>query len=124
LDEVRVYQRAFSLSEIQALYSYALGPQVYIPFEEKQGATAADVTGGGHNASVTYKWTNGKYGGGIMGDNAGKGATISNNLTFGYGSFTLSTWIKTADIDSAQSRIMGEDFTSGGWYWVNVDTNG
>ncbi len=99
IDDVRIYNRALSTTDVQNLYNYAPGPVAYYNFEEGSGGTVYDRSGYGNNGSwagtLGSQWTQGKYGwgGNFNGtDNyidTGSNAMV-NNIT---GPITVSTWI-------------------------------
>ena len=97
-DEVRIYNRALSASEITQLYEYTPGPIAYYNFEEKSGTTVKDVSGNNINISWTGtgSWANGKIGsaGNFNGSNSYLSATYTAP---GIGKpFTMSAWMKTS----------------------------
>lgn len=104
IDDLRVYNRTFSGSDVSLLYNWAPGPLGYWTFEEGQGDTLNDVSGNGNNGTWTnglggVQWTTGKYGGG--------------------GNFTGSNF--TSGSYARVNRTISDDFTIG--FWINTTTN-
>ncbi|MBI2590950.1 MAG: DUF2341 domain-containing protein, partial [Candidatus Blackburnbacteria bacterium] len=66
IDEVRIYNRALSPSEVSSLYNFAPGPKVYLKLDEGTGTAANDSSGNANNGTVnTGTWVPGKYGKGV-----------------------------------------------------------
>lgn len=101
VDEVRVYNRTLSASEISSLYHYAPGPVGYWDFNEGSGGTAFDKSGNNYDGTLNNSptWTQGKYGGGLEFDGTSNrsvsiGGTSAANFEFNNESFTVSAWVK------------------------------
>lgn len=65
MDEVRVYNRALSASDVSQLYSFAPGPIGYWKFDEGSGGSVNDVSGSNNTGTwvgTGSHWGNGKYG--------------------------------------------------------------
>lgn len=108
LDDVRIYNRALSPSEVTQLYNYSPNRQTYWPMEENAGLTTLDMSGNGNTVTlqpgtvygVTPTWTQGKFGAGILlnGDNylnAPSSSTLTQTGSFGVGAYFKPT--STAD---------------------------
>ncbi|MDP4009584.1 MAG: DUF2341 domain-containing protein [Candidatus Shapirobacteria bacterium] len=116
LDEVRIYNRALSPSEVSQLYNWAPGPIGYWDFNENVGTTAYDKSGNNYSGSLgadnySPTWDIGKYGSGLKFNGnqfvnltrfANKG--ISVNLS----NFTVSTFIKPTLINGNSKAIYVE----------------
>ena len=78
LDEVRIYNRALSASEVSQLYNWAPGPVVHLQMDENSGTTAHDSSGNSNNGTVNSgTWTQGKYGAGVkLNGNAGSNVSV------------------------------------------------
>lgn len=106
IDEVRVYNRALSDIEVQALYNYAPVTLAHWKFEEGSGITAFDSSGNAYNGTIVNSpaWTIGKYGSAL-------GFTAANNNYLNAGStinlanksFTVEAWIKE---DASQNNYI------------------
>ncbi|MBI4091502.1 LamG domain-containing protein, partial [candidate division WWE3 bacterium] len=124
IDEVRIYNRAFSPKEISDLYNFAPGPVGYWNFEEKTGTVANDTSGNGYNSSSftgNTAWASGKYGAGLSFDgtddvvrivegtytNLGVGVTVD--------SYTVEAWIKTNTNYSANATVVAKDDGTGAY---------
>jgi hypothetical protein len=100
IDDVRIYNRALSKSEVQRLYEWAPGPVANWKLDEGSGTSAFDTSGFGTNATLTNgpAWVPGKYGQAMSfdGDNdyANFTSTVHNGFNFGKGSFTVGMWLK------------------------------
>jgi len=103
LDEVRIYNRALSDSEVRALYNWAPGPVAHWDFNENTGSSAQDISGNGYNASWvgSASWKTGKY-----------GSSVSSNSYTNYLSVS----------DSADLRLLSTSFTISGWIYLNSYT--
>lgn len=108
-DEVRVYNRALSTSEISQLYNYAPGPIAYYNFEENSGSTLNDISGNGHNG--TWNGTGSHYGNGKYG-HAGKFNGIDDWVNIGTLNVTqdstVEAWVYPEDTGTTGAYgIMG-----------------
>ncbi|OGF27175.1 hypothetical protein A2303_06340 [Candidatus Falkowbacteria bacterium RIFOXYB2_FULL_47_14] len=101
LDEVRIYNRAFSPDEVRKLYEWAPGPVAHWKFDEMSGATAFDSvasssTAGGNDGSVSgAEWANGKYGGALNFDGNNNNVSCgSKNIMDNLSQRTICSWVK------------------------------
>ncbi len=133
LDEVRLYNRAFTPSEVRQLYNWAPGPIAEWKLDENTGSTAYDTSGKGNNLTLTgYKWKPGKYGGGVdysstggHGEKTDPGGTWTLNnggLDASTGSFTLGLWVKPNPSTTHPMTIIYKGAASGAtdpgyWLW-------
>jgi len=65
MDEVRIYNRALSTTEVKQLYEWAPGPVAYYKFDEGVGTTAFDTSGNSNNGAWSGSgthWDTGKFG--------------------------------------------------------------
>jgi len=123
IDDVRVYNRALTPSEVSQLYAWAPGPVGYWNFDEKTGTTVNDKSGNGKNGSFSGSptWTPGKYGGGLSvtpSDNA----TITDDALHQMlnKSWTVSSWVKTTSNTAYILRkLSGQE-----WYYQYVNPSG
>jgi hypothetical protein len=119
IDDVRVYNRIFSASEIWDLYQLgasdkinAAGSQLdlfrsglaaYWKLDENTGTSAADAGTSGKSGTLTNgpTWTTGRIGSGVTFDGTndyidiGSSSTLADNLS----RFSVSTWFKTSATD-------------------------
>lgn len=95
IDDIRIYNRALSGSEVSQLYSWAPGPVGYWNFDEKTGSYAYDTSGNGSTGTLTNSpsWSTGKIGGALSFSGnkyVDAGDTNSLKLT---STGTLEAWI-------------------------------
>jgi hypothetical protein len=98
MDDIRVYNRALSSADIQALYAYSsndltTGLLLYFKFDEGSGSIANDSSGTGRNGSLANSPA---YVSGKIGPYALKTSTINDHIDVSpilmTGSWTISTW--------------------------------
>lgn len=105
LDEVRIYNRAFSPAEVRALYQWAPGPVGYWKFDENTGTATKDTSG--NLIPTTLKgtttqsdWIPGKIGSAHYFDDGG--TEIDSVQSYQLGSEgTYATWVKRTFDDTA-----------------------
>jgi hypothetical protein len=96
IDELRVYNRALSPSEVQSLYNFAPGPVGYWKFEEGNGTTALDSSGNGYSGSLTgSSYLSGKFGKAVsFTGNAGSFVSVNDTTALRLSTAgTVETWI-------------------------------
>lgn len=112
IDEVRVYNRALAVTEIQALYDQGGGTKInivgtnnnlqsglagYWRFDEGTGTSAVDSSVNGSTATLTNgpTWTTGQVDGAVTldGSNDYISAGSSSALDFTVSTYTISAWI-------------------------------
>jgi len=108
LDDIRIYSRALSASEISLLYNQTkttykaldnTGLVGYWSFEDATGTTATDFSGNGNtgtltNMDSTTDWVVGKRGTGLDFDGVNDYVSVGdNNLPQGSADRTISFWI-------------------------------
>jgi len=73
LDDVRIYNRALTLSEVEGLYNWAPAPVMQLEMEEGSGTTLYDTSGNSRNGTLNGNptWSTGKYGKGVKLDGTG-----------------------------------------------------
>lgn len=102
LDEMRLYERALSSSEIAQLYNWAPGPVVYFPFDEGSGTTTVyDRSGNGKNGTMnnfeaSTAWTEGKFGSAVKFGGTDEWISVANTAApnFPTRDFTYSFWVR------------------------------
>jgi PKD repeat protein len=115
IDEVRVYNRALSASEIQADMNTPVGNPVEPPssgqsdpvaaysFDEGVGTTAADASGNGNTGMLDgATWTAaGKYGGALSFDGSSALVNVADASSLDLTTaMTLEAWVKPTDVSS------------------------
>ncbi|HWB33937.1 MAG TPA: LamG domain-containing protein [Candidatus Paceibacterota bacterium] len=120
VDDVRVYERALSQSEIAGLYQTVRakytslnsnGLMGYWNFNEGSGSTAKDFIGGSPNGTLTGSpsWVAGKQGTALSFN--GSSQYVDVPLTVNYPAFTVSAWFNAASLSVSNSRIVANDHT-------------
>ncbi|MBI2404682.1 hypothetical protein HYV22_00705, partial [Candidatus Gottesmanbacteria bacterium] len=140
IDDVRIYNRALSPSEVSQLYNFAPGPVGYWKMDEGSGTDANDNSGKGNTGTLTSgpTWVQGKYGKAVSFDGSDDNVNIpdQSNWDFSQGGldagkqdFTISAWTKlSSSIVNARPAIVGKAGNaagSGGYtFWIpNGSTN-
>jgi hypothetical protein len=115
IDDVRVYNREISSTEVLALYDWAPGPMGYWKLDERTGTSSvADSSGNGFSGTLNSiqadDWVSGKYGSGIDLDTSDSISVADNNVWSANNTNQLSVmgWIK---LDTLSSTI--EPFNKG-----------
>lgn len=109
IDEARVYNRALSSKEIQALYNWAPGPRLYYTFDESvsgDAKTIIDRSGNAINGTTEDGANNtgmncsaeGKFGKACEFDGVDDRIAITDNDIFNPKAFTLAYWINVDNI--------------------------
>lgn len=120
IDETRVYNRALSPAEIEALYNWAPGPILYYNNDAGQGSTNYDASTNGYNGTLgsSPKWSQGKYGKGLQFSqttNQQSAAAVSSAPINIMNNNTMGFWIKFTDTAAASvyTHVAGYRITSG-----------
>lgn len=148
VDEVRIYNRALSATEVATLYSQtsqaviknsSRGLVGHWTFEEGAGTTTADKTGNGITGTLTNgpTWSAGKFGKGISFDGTDDYASIASPATLRNQDFTIGFWVKPGTQDnsiismldfaheSAQGWVIqSEDATTNKYYYFTYRSGG
>ncbi|MEM2987857.1 MAG: LamG domain-containing protein, partial [Candidatus Bathyarchaeia archaeon] len=117
IDDVRIYNRALSASEIQALYKAGAvkhnnpsntGLVGYWSFNEGKGTTATDFSGNGNKGSLVNgpTWVKGRYGKALKFDGVDDYVNMGNSLSYSPAVITIGVWIKPASTQSTNGRIV------------------
>ena len=111
IDEIRIYNRVLSASEVQALYATDTGQVAYYPFN----GNANDESGHGFNGTVTGATLTADRFGNQNRAYSFDGSTtplidVGNieSFNFGTGDFTLETWIQMDPASSGPRHILGK----------------
>ncbi len=103
LDEVRIYNRALSSSEVRALYNYAPGPVAHWKLDDKSGTSATDTSGNGNTGTLTNSpaWTAGKYGSAVRFDGSDDYITAADSSSLDVTrSASWAFWFNLASLPS------------------------
>jgi hypothetical protein len=124
IDDVRIYNRALSATEVTALYQSGQvtrksvsnqGLVGYWAMNDGTGTTVGDSSGNGYNGffSGSVSWATGKHGGGV--DFAGGNINSNNSTPFNFGnnSFSVGAWFKLDTTTSYKTIV------SKGGFWAN-----
>jgi len=106
LDDVRIYNRALSPSEVSQLYNWAPGPLYYYSLDENTGTTSVnDMSGNSNSATMTGTWTNsqwvpGKFGSALNfnGSNDYLDTPAFDFLGQSTAQFTIEAWVKPRQV--------------------------
>ena len=99
LDEVRIYNRALSKSEVRKLYEWAPGPVLHLKMDEMSGTSTYDVSGNENHGNFVSdasspSWARGRYGGGLDFDGVDDYVLLPSTAR-PIRNFTVSMWFKT-----------------------------
>src|SRR3989339_722281 len=97
LDEVRIYNRALSPSEVKKLYEWAPGPVLHLKMDEMNGTSTYDVSGYGNDgvfvsAASSPSWIGGRYGNGLDFDGVNDYVQVASD-DHKSEIFTVEAWI-------------------------------
>jgi len=120
IDDVRVYSRALSATEITNLYQSGAAQVVainsngltgYWNFNEGSGSTAKDFIETAPTGSIvgSPSWVPGKQGTALSFNGSSQYTDIP--LTVNYPAITVSAWFKAASLSVSNSRIVANDHT-------------
>ena len=113
LDEVRLYNRALSPSEVSDLYNYAPGPITYYDLNEASGTTVYDKSGNNKNGTLqnSPSWIQGKIGGSLDFKASGQRVLIGTTTPIN-GQATATLWYKRTNTASTTWRTLLGDATA------------
>ncbi len=115
IDEVRIYNRALSKTEVQKLYEWAPGPVLHLKMDEKNGTTTYDSSGYGNNGTINgASWVRGKMGSAMSFDGVDDYINAGNDSSLDTEAITLMAWIKVKSIPSSAPRILSKEYSTGG----------
>lgn len=132
LDELRVYNRALSASEVSQLYNWRPGLQASWNLDEGSGTSSVrDTSGYGLNATMngsmtTDDWVAGRLGSALEFDGSNDSLSVSDNSNldiFGNASMTLQAWIRHPVQTSGQDIILAKTSSAAG-YKIIMEADG
>ena len=139
LDEVRIFNRVLSPSEISNLYTNTANARVqshdksnlvgYWSFEDATGTTATDFSGNGNTGTLTNMdantdWIKGKAGKALDFDGTDDYVTVPQTANLdGFSQFTISAWIKQ-DSSKDAAFLSTKNSNNSGPYYVWINGNG
>lgn len=126
IDEVRLYNRSLSDTEISQLYNWAPEPVGYWRLDERTGSTAADASGYANNGTLgsttaAPTWANGKYGSALSydgGDTVSVSDSTSLSLT---GGFSLAAWVNVPNVSGYKPAVTKENAGQTGYFLYVLD---
>jgi len=126
IDEVRIYNRALSPTEIKDLYEWAPGPIAHYTFDDSSNTTnVVDISGYGNTGtwygSSTNRYDTGTYGNaGVFNGSDDYVSSSGNNTNFISEDFTLSFWAKAGVGQGENKRVLAQGtFQVDGWEVFN-----
>ena len=128
IDDVRIYNRGLSPSEVSALYNWAPGPVGYWPLNENTGTTTVnDVSGNGNTGTMSgfssSSWVQGKLGSALDFDGTDDYVNVGNSNTLDLTKqFTISGWFyRNSDSGGFERLIAKTNKDNAGnndWSWM------
>lgn len=112
IDEARIYNRALTPQEVQALYKFAPSPVAHYTFDQGEGTTTLyDDSGYGNNATLhdvtENHWVFGKFGAAMNFDQADDTAQISDSESLDITSgITMAFWTKPKNLSVAADQYL------------------
>ena len=96
LDDVRLYNRALSNTDVSTVYNFAPGPIAYYDLNAGSGTAILDKSGSGlvGIAAGTPAWISGKYGKALDFDGTNDVVTVNDNSIIKPKEITVSYWMK------------------------------
>lgn len=128
LDEIRIYNRALSATEVTTLYQSGSVRRImpdnaglvgYWSFNDGSGTIATDFSGKGNPGTLSGtalpSWSSGKRGGGLSFDGSTAYVQVSHNanMNFGTGNFSIAAWVNRSD--SGTRILFGKRAYPPGW---------
>jgi hypothetical protein len=120
IDEVRIYNRALNGAEVAAdmeapIQSPKQGPIAAWSFDEGEGTTAEDWTGGGHEGIIEgAEWARGKYGDSLEFDGEDDLVKVPNSPEFDLTEgFTLEAWVRPESASDEWAPILAKGMGGG-----------
>lgn len=139
IDDLRIYNRALSPSEISGLYNWGPAPAAYWHMNEGTGTSIGDTSGNGNTSSAfggDTTWAAGKFGSGLTFDGTDDVVRIPETSSTDIGattdSFTVSAWFTNASSLPNDGILVGKwagvasgypidiRMDSGGWLKMSI----
>ncbi len=115
IDDVRIYNRALTATEIRYHYNRG-GPVAYWKFDEGEGDTAYDESNNNNDGnlagtcpggSTCPTWVAGKYGSALSFDGTDEYVSVPDSVSLGItNALTISAWVKTT-VEGEYGRYVG-----------------
>lgn len=126
IDDVRLYNRPLSPSEVARLYDWGPGPVGWWKLDENTGATANDSSGNNNTGTLTNGpfWTTGKVGGAIKFDGGDDYVDVPDNPILSItGALTLEGWYRYDGKADDWGRVFGKAWNSNAAPWASYVVN-
>lgn len=126
IDDVRIYNRELSATEVTQLYNWAAPPIVYYPLDENSGtSTVYDRSGNGNNATMNGSmtaadWVPGKFGSALDFDGTDD-HLYDSSTTLPTQDFTYTFWTKIDNL--SYGTLLDASSGSGNEFTLIVDTS-
>ncbi|MCX6776196.1 MAG: M6 family metalloprotease domain-containing protein [Candidatus Micrarchaeota archaeon] len=107
IDDVKIFNRALSATEIANMYNYSL--LGYWNLNEGTGTTANDSSGNGNTGTISgATWTGGKYGNALRFNGLSTNNVYCGNSTIlrDFTAMTISLWFKTSNTSLTSARTI------------------
>ena len=140
IDELKLYNRTLSPTEVSTLYNSAPGPIGYWNFNDGSGATIKDISGYGNNGTLgtgnsAPSWTQGENGSALYWDgSSNKYISLPNTSDIGNKSFTVLGWVNIPPAPARTGIFLGnfndtphmnlEVDSTLRFYWNGLDIHG
>lgn len=115
MDDVRIYKRGLSDSEVKTLYDWGPGPVARWKLDEGTGTTANDNSGNNLTGTLTTSptWVAGKYGRAVDFSPTSSYISVADNAALNItGDITYEAWVKPTTIDGTARLIFGKGTAS------------
>lgn len=123
IDEVRLYNYALSAAAVTALYQGAQddlssGLVGYWPLDDAHGTTAADMSGGGHNGTLSNgpAWTTGKLGAALAFNGSTTAVDINQSILTTSSSFSVAAWVQLTDLSNWHTAVSQDGSNISGFF--------
>jgi hypothetical protein len=129
LDDIRIYNRALTATDVEQLYLSTGGLVGWWKFDEASSGTCTsqtivDSTGNGNAGACNNSptWVPGKIGTGAMSFNgSNQYVNVSSLNTTTYSQISLCSWVKVISIPSTYSEIVGDVATDA---FIQINSSG
>src|SRR5207244_645552 len=114
IDEVRVYDRALSPPDIQALSAATPTPVASWKLDESSGSVAADASGNGNTATLGAgsAWAPGVTGGAIQLDGVSGQLSVADSPSLNpSGAFSVAAWVEPKAAASDFRAVVVKNYT-------------
>ncbi|MFA6050579.1 MAG: LamG domain-containing protein [Candidatus Paceibacterota bacterium] len=121
LDDVRIYNRALTATEVTSLYNSGAGKLIqasktglvgYWPFDEGTSTAVTDFSGRGNTGTINggAMWVAGKRGGALQFDGVDDWVSFANVPTSNTDEWAMSAWISPSTLPQFAKTVMSNGF--------------